>query len=78
MEEADDHDLLGVSGECGAEREDAPYQACCWEPDARSDFLEDQIVWDLPEQVASVEHTEDGQNGVITLEHEFTAELLTC
>lgn len=46
-------------GEARAEGEEAPAEASAWEPDVRRDFLEDEVVRDLAEKVATVEDSVD-------------------
>jgi len=59
LEEADDHDLPGVMHESGAESEKTPCHASGGQPDSRADFLHDQVVGNLAEEVASIEDRVD-------------------
>jgi hypothetical protein len=59
LEEADDHDLPGMVHESGAESEKAPCHAGGGQPDSRADFLHDQVVWNLAEEISAIEDRVD-------------------
>ena len=54
LEKAYDHDLPGMVDEAGAEREEAPCHDTAGEEEARLEFLQRDVTWDLTKDVAAV------------------------
>jgi len=59
---ANGYEVAKGLNEAGAHGNNAPHKGKAWQPDARCDLLQDEITWDLAEDVSGVE---DGKARVI-------------